>query len=168
MPAWIRRRRRWALYLRDQLRCVYCRVTVAELIDQDDGNFLTIDHLTPRHKHVDPHHATNLVTCCYVCNNLKGVKTRARFCQELGLNRGTVDSRVARQRAKPLEHYYAAADVLLGQLPGLPDQREADVVHNHDMLVRGQWSDDFDLQAWRHEKSQQHLFCRECGSVTPF
>ncbi|MDF1699580.1 MAG: HNH endonuclease signature motif containing protein [Planctomycetota bacterium] len=164
MTAWIRAKRRWSVYLRDGLRCVYCGVTIIELIDEKGDNFLTVDHLKPRSKTSDPHAATNLATCCYDCNLLKLRKSVRAFCAERGLNYGAVRSRLARQRRKPLREYGPAADLLLGHTPGLRGLGIHQVVYDHDQLVKQQWRDDFDAEYWRHFSNQRDLFCRECGT----
>jgi hypothetical protein len=105
-----------------------------------------------------------LISCCYSCNNLKGKKSIRRFCRDAGLGYSAVASRVKRNREKPIEYYLVAADVLLGRLNSAPDLDSAEFVYDHDMLVKGQWVDDFDIQRWKHEKAQMEMFCKECGA----
>lgn len=94
--SWIKPRRRWALYLRDDLTCVYCEATLAYLLPRHGA--LVLDHLRsrgtgggvrrPRWTLEDAlaargsrqgfvaldqsNDATNLVTACWHCNDAKG------------------------------------------------------------------------------------------------
>lgn len=76
MPDWIRARKRWAIYLRDGLRCVYCGVQAATLALGDEG-FLTLDHFEPRGRG-GPHGEGNLVTACYACNVAKSSRSASK------------------------------------------------------------------------------------------
>ena len=162
MSQWLRPVTRWGLYLRDGLSCLYCGITVAELIEARGENFLTIDHLKPRccGGTSDPY---NLMAACYDCNQGKGRRTMTKFCRDFSLNRHTVKSRIERRRRRDLGAYREAARVLLAQVPGLPGLRVADMVVDHDMLVKRQWGESIDATYWAHLKSQEHLFCSECG-----
>lgn len=62
---WIRPEKRMAIYLRDDLRCVYCGATLGEV------EHLTLDHLKAHSKGGD-NAATNLVTACAKCNSSRG------------------------------------------------------------------------------------------------
>lgn len=67
---WIYRGQRYALYLRDRLRCVYCDCD-ALVAYQERGGF-TLDHVCPvghGGARLDP---CNLVTACMSCNQRKG------------------------------------------------------------------------------------------------
>jgi len=68
MPESSRRRR---IFERDRFKCVYCD---AVFEDAD----LSLDHVQPRVKGGD-HSDGNLVTCCKVCNELKGGRAAWAF-----------------------------------------------------------------------------------------
>ena len=88
MSAWVRPTTRWALYLRGDLRCCYCGVTVQEVIADGDSNFLTLDHVRPlkpmKGQPPGDNHPSNLVACCYACNVDKGRLSLRRWCREGG------------------------------------------------------------------------------------
>ena len=74
--------KRLAIYLRDGLACVYCGQAV------DDGAKLTLDHLKPYSKG-GSHNATNLVTCCAICNSRRGTRTLKAWTEAVAAYRGT-------------------------------------------------------------------------------
>jgi 5-methylcytosine-specific restriction endonuclease McrA len=79
---WIRQDKRLAIYLRDDLCCVYCGCAM------EDGNQMCLDHVTPQ-KLGGNNKETNLVTCCRSCNSAKGAKPLADFfayIQDKGAN----------------------------------------------------------------------------------
>lgn len=158
MSQWIRPTTRWAIYLRDGMSCVYCGVTMAELVEARGDNFLTVDHVKTKSKG-GTNHPTNIVTCCYRCNLVKGCKSLSTFCKEEGLVRTTVRSRMRSRQNRPVEHYREAARVLLGNLPGVP---MAELVADHDWLVKGQWTQGEGVEVWEHLKEQGELFCATC------
>ena len=92
---WIRKARRWAIYMRDSWTCVYCeREDVA----------LTLDHVHPRELG-GGNETSNLVTACRACNTAKGKKsldeftpTRTREIQKR--LRVKIDTRAARVHMK--------------------------------------------------------------------
>ena len=69
---WIRKEKRLAIYLRDGLACCYCGQSI------EDGAKLTLDHLKPYSKG-GSNDATNLVTCCALCNSKRGNRTVKAF-----------------------------------------------------------------------------------------
>ena len=69
---WIRKEKRLAIYLRDGLACCYCGQSI------EDGTKLTLDHLKPYSKG-GSNDATNLVTCCAICNSKRGNRTVKAF-----------------------------------------------------------------------------------------
>lgn len=77
--AWIRPRKRWAIYCRDGFRCVYCGVK---------PEYLQLDHLFPRASRWRDNHHTRLVTCCLECNTEKAVTPLAEWLRHLRLNKG--------------------------------------------------------------------------------
>lgn len=70
---WIRRDKRLAIYLRDDMACVYCGAGV-----EDEGTILSLAHITPRVEG-GTHHETNLVTCCSRCNSSRADRPVAEF-----------------------------------------------------------------------------------------
>lgn len=92
---WIRRERRWAVYMRDNWTCVYCeREDVA----------LTLDHVHPRELG-GGNEESNLVTACRTCNTTRGqtpieefAPTRTREIQKR--LRVKIDVRAARVHMK--------------------------------------------------------------------
>ena len=70
---WITKKRRWAIYQRDDYKCVYCGAS----IDESDQPF-TLDHLTPQELG-GTNASKNLVTCCKTCNCSKGSKSIRSF-----------------------------------------------------------------------------------------
>ena len=79
---WIRRKRREAIYARDQHRCVYCEATDCKL---------TLDHYRGRSNATE-----NLVTACYSCNSSKQGKTINQWFKVLR-SRGIDTRRVSRR-----------------------------------------------------------------------
>lgn len=166
MGTWSYPTTRWAVYLRDGLRCGYCGVTLADILADYGDNFLTLDHVVPlrpkKGGRTGDNHPRNLVTACYHCNCAKGRDTVTVFARSMGWNARSVRRRVARLRARDVEAYRSGAKVLLGQVPGVP---LADLVHDHDWLVRRQWREgDLDGQYWAHvrEYVQETMFCETC------
>jgi len=164
LSQWAYTTTRWAIYLRDGLACVYCRATIQALVKDPDGaNFLTLDHVRPRTK-AGSNQPSNLVTACYACNTLKGRGSLLRLCSDLGLSYNATRSRSGRHRRQDIERYRPAAKLLLGRIPGVPI---AQLVVDHDWLVRKQWEGAFEQELWEHLQSQNELFCRECGGTLP-
>lgn len=67
---WIRKSKRYAIYRRDEMRCVYCGIGVAAGEHVSNPRAATLDHVRP----VDLggcNAASNLVTCCAACNIAK-------------------------------------------------------------------------------------------------
>ena len=71
---WIRQERRLAIYLRDELACVYCGASVEEETQ------LTLDHLKPYSKGGENNNQ-NLVTACKKCNSARGNRSVLGFCK---------------------------------------------------------------------------------------
>jgi 5-methylcytosine-specific restriction endonuclease McrA len=69
---WISQHRRLAIYLRDNLSCVYCGKGI------EDGIKLTLDHLKAYNKG-GMNESENLITSCLVCNVKKSDKTLHSF-----------------------------------------------------------------------------------------
>tara|TARA_R110000744_G_scaffold15437_3_gene43015 strand:+ start:1228 stop:1638 length:411 start_codon:yes stop_codon:yes gene_type:complete len=81
---WIRDEKRLAIYVRDGLGCVYCK----RGIEQDAK--LTLDHLVP-YSMGGSNKATNLVTCCSVCNSSRGTRSYRVFAAAVAVYRNPAD-----------------------------------------------------------------------------
>jgi hypothetical protein len=163
---WLRPKRRWAIYFRDRLTCVFCSVTLAELLAApDNANFLTVDHIQARKSGGD-NGAGNLVTSCYECNNGKSTLTVARFCKENGFKHSTVRDRIYRRTRRPLARFEGIAEAALGTVEGIP---MADMVKQHDLLVGAQWMSSLDHDYWLYLRgpAQPELWCVTCGQAPP-
>ena len=86
---WITPKRRKAIYVRDDLQCIYCGDGI------EDGIAFTIDHLIP--SELGGSNGTkNLVTCCKSCNSAKGSKTIRQFFSYLR-DRGVDTDKIAKR-----------------------------------------------------------------------
>ena len=92
---WIRPAKRLAIYLRDGLACVWCSATV-------EHAKLTLDHCTPYSKG-GSHKATNLVTCCHLCNSRRGKKSLRQYAAIITARPERVLTYIQRQRRLPLD-----------------------------------------------------------------
>jgi hypothetical protein len=158
VSAWLFVTTRWAIYLRDGLACVYCDATIQELLEEADGNFLTVDHLRARTKggRNDP---ANLVTCCYACNCAKGTKSLSAWCRAEGWDARSLRKRVARRARRPIENWRPAAKLIMGLVEGVPI---AQMVIDHDWLVKRQFGDSIEGEHWEYLQGQADLFCGRC------
>lgn len=159
---WLRAKRRWALYFRDRLTCVFCGVTLTELLsDPESANFLTVDHIRAR-VHGGDNDDSNLVACCYACNNGKSTLTVTRFCRENGFKASTVRNRIHARTRRSLTRFEGIAEAAVGAVPGIP---MADMVRQHDLLVTAQWMTSLDHDYWLFLQghTQQELWCPTCG-----
>lgn len=86
--SWIKREKRWAIYHRDDYRCLYCTADLSEVI----GN-LTLHHL----KGSDDHGHGNLVTCCKRCADQKRNGGLVKF------DTAMVRARINKAIRKPLD-----------------------------------------------------------------
>lgn len=164
MSCWVRPVTRWAFYFRDDLSCTYCGITAQELVNDEAGeNFLTLDHIKPRHKG-GSHEAGNVVTCCYECNIAKGRGTMKDLCATLSLPYARVRQRSYRVRSRDLEPFRAMARLALGQIDGFP---VSTLAREHDYLVKKQWGSDFDAELWAHvvKSRQTEMWCPTCGRL---
>ena len=157
MSQWLFTTTRWAIYARDGFSCAYCEVTMVELIDARDGGVLTVDHVKARSKGGN-NDTANLVACCYDCNEGKGRRSLREACKELGQNYEAVRARIRRRTRRDIERFRVAAKVLLGKLEGVP---VAQLVEDHDWIVKRQWGDSIDGDYWEH--LQDAGVCRACG-----
>jgi 5-methylcytosine-specific restriction endonuclease McrA len=96
---WIRKNRRKAIYLRDDLKCVYCGKGI------EDGIVFTLDHLISQEYGGD-HSSSNLVTCCKSCNSVKGKKTQRQFfayLRDQGVDTDRIAKRIRRNIRRKLQ-----------------------------------------------------------------
>lgn len=97
---WIRQDKRFALYLRDDCRCVYCLRALGT-----KGVRMTLDHVVPRSLGGD-NAAENLVTACSRCNSRRGNLPVAAFAEvliEMGADPTAVYGRLKEQLARPVD-----------------------------------------------------------------
>jgi len=98
--SWITKKKRYAIYKRDNYRCAYC----GEVFLADK---LTLDHLQPHELGGNNCH-TNLVTACLSCNSAKGAKNMRQFFAWLrnkGVNTNTIKNRIKRRKRRKLQNY---------------------------------------------------------------
>ena len=96
---WITPARRRAIYVRDDLRCVYCTAGI------EDGVVFTLDHLLPQELG-GSNTTNNLVTCCKACNSQKGTKTIRQFfswLRDKGVNTDKIKHRIQRNTKRKLK-----------------------------------------------------------------
>lgn len=151
--------------MRDDFECLYCGITLQELLADSDGGFLVVDHVVPQSKGGgnDPR---NLMTSCYACNLAKGRKQISTFCREYNYSESKVRRRLHKRRRKAVDHYRAAVDILFGNSKNTPFVQPAEFVPHHDWRVRRQWGESIDAEYWEHLASQEHLFCPSCAKPT--
>jgi len=65
--SWIRKSTRFAIYARDNFDCWHCRQVFPPA---EDGQGLTLDHITPRHQG-GTDAPENLITACHGCNSTR-------------------------------------------------------------------------------------------------
>jgi hypothetical protein len=106
---------RLALYLRDELRCLYCGASPPDVV-------LTLDHVHDR-----TNRWANLVTACWFCNSSKGDSTVEEFAARHGLDAGAIERRIARHVARDRDALIVAArNILRRPLPSwLVEMRQA-------------------------------------------
>ena len=110
---WIRPKRRWALYLRDDLACVYCRREIAHILLADC--FLTLDHL--RLKAHSDNGWRDVITACSSCNNLRHTEPWREFAASMPDGPKQVIARVQRQIRRSERKFLTAAAQLLQDRP---------------------------------------------------
>jgi 5-methylcytosine-specific restriction endonuclease McrA len=97
--AWIAPKKRRAIYMRDDLRCVYCRAGI-----EDDIQF-TLDHIVPQELGGD-NSAQNLTTACKHCNTSKGSKSQRQFftyLRDKGVDTDKIAKRIRRNIRRKLQ-----------------------------------------------------------------
>ncbi len=152
--SWIRARRRWSLYLRDGLRCVYCMRSLDDVLA--DGGFMTLDHVDP----TGSNDSSNLVSACFECNNAKSTSSIASFARDLDLKPTTLRARLFKARHRDAARFVEAAGLLLGMIDGVP---RAAIVASNDWLARYQFREDDPEFEYLRDLAQADLFCDACG-----
>ena len=97
---WIRDKKRFAIYERDDYRCVYCDASP----NCGSPTTLTLDHLLPRELG-GSNEASNLVTACLTCNSArqkKGMRTWFAALRAQGINTDKIGPRIRRLVRKEL------------------------------------------------------------------
>jgi 5-methylcytosine-specific restriction endonuclease McrA len=95
---WISKKKRHAIYMRDELSCIYCG-------DGPESQILTLDHLIPQELGGE-NNVSNLVTCCKSCNCMKGSKTIRQFfvyLRDRGINTDLIAKRIQRNVKRKLK-----------------------------------------------------------------
>ena len=111
---WIRQDKRLALYLRDGLSCAYCGQSV------EDGIKLTLDHLTP-YSQGGSNKATNLVTCCMMCNSSRQDRPVSDFAAAVagyvnaGVTAEDILDHIANCTARPLKAHRDEAKQMIAR-----------------------------------------------------
>ena len=98
---WIVPRKRHAIYVRDDLSCVYCG------LEMDAGVEFTLDHLVPTELG-GSNETRNLITCCKSCNSMKGSKSMRDFFRYLsakGVDVKGISKRIVRNTRRVLKGY---------------------------------------------------------------
>ena len=105
--SWIRSAKRWAIYARDGIACVYCGAGYVGPAS------LTLDHVVCR-VNGGNNHETNLVTACNDCNATRKDTDLTTFALSRGLDPAAVLTKIQTQTGKALDKaqgqaLYAAA-----------------------------------------------------------
>jgi len=110
---WIRQPKRWAVHVRDGLRCQWCGVVIP------DVESYTLDHLRPRSQG-GGHGESNLVTSCHGCNSLRRDMAWWEFASLFPGARG----RIERARRRSIARHRKMVKRLISSL-GYQGAREA-------------------------------------------
>lgn len=106
---WIRKDKRLAIYLRDNLCCVYCGC------EMEEGHEMTLDHVLAQSLGGD-NSETNLVTCCRSCNSVKGsksVKDFLAYLENKGIETAGIAKKVKTQTKKSLRKFRKLAKQII-------------------------------------------------------
>jgi hypothetical protein len=109
---WISQHKRLAIYLRDNLACVYCGDAV------EQGAKLTLDHVVPVSKG-GTNGGDNLVTCCHRCNTSRGNRTVVAFAEAVAgyinhdVTADDIKVNINRQRKLALPKFIAQAKEMI-------------------------------------------------------
>lgn len=113
---WISRRDRLAIYLRDDMTCVWCGRTRHRC-----GIQLTLDHLVPRSVGGN-HDITNIVTSCERCNNVRRnmsvKKFVTRISRKLNVETSALHKRIEILVNTPIDKFRLEAEVFMGTVGG--------------------------------------------------
>lgn len=140
---WLWRPTRYAIYLRDGLRCVYCQRPASVVV-------LSVDHVVPWCAG-GTNAITNLVTACLGCNSRRGARPLDRWIAELwrqdGLEPEHTLARVQAAQEAPIDR--SAGRACEAEPPGwLVEQRERSSQHYREHMLRAdpfpEWSPDDD------------------------
>jgi hypothetical protein len=99
--------RRFAMYLRDDMRCVYCQQTVTPGTATTDPTAATLDHII-EFTDGGTWDASNVVTCCTRCNSIKGARGVEFLSIKSGIPAKTLKRRQRASSRKPLAPYKEA------------------------------------------------------------
>lgn len=111
---WINEKRRFAIYLRDGMKCVYCQRSVEAAIGTSG---CALDHVVAD----GGNHESNLVTTCKACNDSKGGSSVESFCDAATLERITAALSAPIDEAKGKEAHAAWKLARSGaEIPPLP------------------------------------------------
>ncbi len=108
--SWIRIERRLAIYLRDELTCIWC---LADLHHEPAEN-VTLDHITPKSKN-GTNACLNLITSCKRCNSTR----RSMYAKDFALYPFVAPNamqRINSQRRKKINKSLAFA-IINGRTP---------------------------------------------------
>lgn len=90
---WIAKNKRWAIYFRDGMSCVYCNKNIT-----DDGVKLSLDHIVAwskmSHNGQPDNRHTNLVTCCMDCNMAKDTLNMDQWLLKLQIREECSDEHI--------------------------------------------------------------------------
>ena len=105
--SWIRSAKRWAIYARDNVQCVYCGAGYTGPAS------LTLDHVVCR-VNGGNNHESNLVTACNDCNATRKDQALDTFALARGLDPARILTTIQTQTGKALDKaqgqaLYAAA-----------------------------------------------------------
>ena len=106
---WITKAARAAIYLRDDVACVYCKRD----LQHADRMEVTLDHIAPRSKGGHLTDPRNLVTACRSCNSSRGNKTVNAFARWQNQNPSTVWGRISTRRNRDITPYLIEAKAQL-------------------------------------------------------
>lgn len=95
--SWLSRKKRLALYHRDNYRCMYCSQYVVTCANRSlktqhafmrafKNSMATIDHVIPK--------MDVLVLCCNACNSSKRKETLESFCTRKGYNSRAIKQKI--------------------------------------------------------------------------
>lgn len=93
--SWIRSSKRWAIYHRDGIECVYCGAGYTGAAS------LTLDHVVCR-VNGGNNHESNLVTACNDCNATRKDMALDAFARSRGLDPALILTKIQAQTSKAL------------------------------------------------------------------